>query len=252
MTPGTVVVGYLDDGHWSACFGLSYRDLLLHDAGHSRRIIRPGGKEIRIPVGTGQIAAGRNRVVRDFLEQTDGEWLLMVDTDMGFAPDTVDRLVAAADPGERPVVGALCFAACREGEPTPLHGELFSIRPTVYTWASDGTGSGFWPVLNYGRGGLARVDGTGAACLLIHRTALEKVADRYGPAWFDPMPADGSARWFSEDLSFCLRLREAGIPLHVDTSVKTAHHKGVLFLDEDAFDRQQALIMLAEVACGSR
>lgn len=253
MTPGSVVVGYLDGGTWSACFGLSFRDLLLSDAGGSRRIVRPGGKEVRVPVSTGHVAAGRNRVVRDFLGETDAEWLLMLDTDMGFAPDTVDRLVASADPQDRPVVGALCFAAKRTGEPSALHAEQVAITPTLYEWAADVDGAGFRPVMDYPRDQVVRVAGTGAACLLIHRSALERVADgSFGAEWFDPMPATGPARWFSEDLSFCLRLRDCGIPLHVDTSVKTAHHKGVFFLDEDAFDRQQALVQLAEVHLGAR
>ena len=51
----------------------------------------------------------RNTVVAAFLDGTDDDWFWWLDDDMGFAPDTLDRLRLAADPVERPIVGALCF-----------------------------------------------------------------------------------------------------------------------------------------------
>jgi hypothetical protein len=97
VKPGTVTVGYLDDHHWSACFGLSLRNLYLHDQAKSHRIMRKGmPPELRKVAGTGGIPEGRNELARAFLDTTDSEWLFMVDTDMGFAPDTVDQLVFSA------------------------------------------------------------------------------------------------------------------------------------------------------------
>jgi hypothetical protein len=247
VTPGTVSVGFLDNGTWSACFGLSYRDLLLHDISHHQRIIRKGGRELRAVTSTGQVAVNRNKVAAGFLGGTDSEWLLMVDTDMGFGPDTADRLVSAADPDDRPVVGALCFAASRDETTTaPLHGDRFSVHPTLYQWVDLPGESGFQADLDYPRDSLMRVDGTGAACLLVHRSVLEEMRAGIGEAWFDCLRHETAGRnwtprWFSEDLSFCLRLRDAGVPVHVHTGVKTVHDKGVLFLDEEIFDRQQAL-----------
>lgn len=239
MTPGSVIVGYCDAGSWSACFGLSLRDLMLHDLAGPRRIMRPGGVEIRVPVHTGRIHDGRNRIVREFLA-ADGEWLLMLDTDMGFAPDTADALVASADPIERPVMGGLCFAL--EREPGPLHGELWGCKPTVYELVADVDGGGFRSLRDYPRDQVVRVDGTGAACLLLHRAVLEEMRSAGGETWFDPVSVrTPSGRvWFGEDLSLCLRLREAGVPVHVNTKVKTTHHKGGLYLDEELFDWQGA------------
>lgn len=251
VSEGSVVVGYLDDGHWSACFGLSYRDLLLYDSAQNQRIIRPGGKELRAVTGTGQIPVNRNKVCRDFLDNTDGEWLFFVDSDMGFEADAVDRLIEAADPRERPVVGGLCFAALRRRpEEGQGHAERFVIQPTVYEWIELDDEAGFRPINDYPRGRVVQVAGTGAAFLLIHRSALEQVRVSGGDAWFEPMKHPtgykGQPRWFSEDLSFCVRLQAAGIPVHVDTSVRTTHEKGSIYLDEDTFDRQQVLARLEE------
>jgi hypothetical protein len=259
----TVVVAFLDDGHWSACFGLSLRDLYLYDAFGPQQIVRPGGTELRALTGTGQVPANRNKACRDFLDNTDGDWLWMVDTDMGFASDTVERLVKSADPVERPVMGGLCFAALNpkpprdeQGRPTKRHGyaERFLIQPTVYLWTERDGDRGILPILDYPRDEIVQCKATGAACLLIHRSVLVRMREKFrdengfGDVWFDPIThptaRQGKPRHFSEDISFCIRLAAADIPLHVDTAVRTTHEKGFLFLDEDTFDQQQTLLML--------
>jgi hypothetical protein len=251
---GSVVVGYLDPGQWSASFGLSYRDLCLYDAASSRRIVREGGKELRQLCASGGIPEGRNTVAATFLDATDGEWLWFVDTDMSFAPDTVDRLVAAADSYARPVLGGLCFALRRlaPGTAADLYAPDFAIVPTLYSFTDTGEELGFLPIRDYGRDQVVPVAGTGGACLLIHRDALAKVRAAHGDAWFDPIvhPTGfkGGRRVFSEDLSFCVRLAGLGVPLHVDTRVKTAHAKGGIYLTETAYDKYLALARLeAEV-----
>lgn len=244
VTAGSVVVGYLDPGQWSACFGLSYRDMLLADAFGGQRIIRPNGRELRAVTGSGGIPASRNKVARQFLDTTDGEWLLFIDSDMGFAPDLADRLVEAADAVERPVMGALCFsgARCKPTDDNPLHAERFQIRPTVYQWVELDDESGFTPIKDYPRDAVVEVGATGAAALLIHWEVLAALRARHGDAWFDPIThptaLKGGPRTFSEDMSFCIRCAAIGTPIHVDTSVKTTHEKGFLYLDEGSYDAQ--------------
>jgi hypothetical protein len=238
----TVAVAIIDDGHWSAAFGLSYRDLLLHDLSTSQRIV-PRGKEMRQLASRTSIAASRNKMARGFLDTTDCEWLWMVDVDMGFGPDTVDRLIDSADPDNRPVMGALCFAMRRQR--TADHwAERMRIQPTLYEYLDLGAEVGFRPLLDYPRGEVVPVAGTGAACLLIHRTAIEQVQAKHGRVWFDPITHptgdNGAPRTFSEDLSFCVRLAGVGIPVHVDTAVKTTHDKGGIFLDEETYDQARS------------
>lgn len=237
-----VVVGFLDDGHWSACFGLSYRDLLLRDQATSQRIVRPGGAELRQLCGTGGIVAGRNRVAADFLDRTDADWLWFIDTDMGFAADTVDRLVAAAERDIRPVVGGLAFKLTRERERGDFYAERYKVQPTLYQYLEIGDEVGFAPIEPYPRDELVPVSATGAACLLIHRRALTKLRRTCGDVWFDPITHPtgdkGKPRTFSEDLSFCVRLASCDIPVHVHTGVKTCHEKGGVYLDEHLYDRQ--------------
>jgi len=242
VNEGTVAIALIDDGQWSACFGLSYRDLLLHDLTGPQRII-PHGKEMRQLSARTSVAASRNKMARSFLDDTECEWLWFIDVDMGFAPDTVDRLVKSADPELRPVMGGLCFSLKRQ-HTADFYAERFRVAPTVYEYLDLGDEVGFRPIPGYPRDQVTTVAGTGAACLLIHRSALEALRVRGGDTWFEPNTPPtgerGKPRTFSEDLSFCVRLAGAGIPVHVDTAVKTAHEKGGVFLDEECFDLQQA------------
>lgn len=167
----------------------------------------------------------------------------MIDTDMGFAADTVDRLVEAAESKrECSVVGGLAFALKRK-PPTGdlLYGEHFNIVPTVYDYFNTDDEQGFLPRANYERNKMLEVSGTGAACLLVRFDALEEVRRKYGDTWFDPITIPhgdhGKPRTFGEDLSFSMRLIACGIPLYVHTGIKTTHEKGGIFLDEATYDR---------------
>lgn len=248
VTPGSVVVGFLDGGKWSACFGLSYRDLLLADVLTTQRIVREGGRELRQVTGAGGIAQSRNKVAAAFLDGTDGEWLAFIDTDMGFAADSVERLLASAEANDAKVIGALCFAGLRRKPPEghPLYAERFLIQPTVYDWVQLEDEAGFRPRVDYERNAVTRVAATGAAFLLIHRDVLVELRDLIGDTWFEPVSLPdagkgGTRRTFSEDMSFCLRVNAANRAIYVDTAVKTTHEKGFVYLDEPTFEAQQGM-----------
>ena len=238
MKPGTVAVGFLDPGHWSHCFGQSLIDLYLVDAFGSKRMV-PNGNQLRQWAGAAGIVAGRNKIAAQFLDSTECEWLFMVDSDMGFAATAVDQLIASADPVERPVVGGLCFAL-RKDTPGEFYGQKYIVTPTCYEFVDTDTEVGFRSIVDYPRDSLFPVAGTGAACVLIHRTALETVRAKVGDHWFDTLDHP-TGTTFSEDLSFCLRLMACEIPIWVNSAVRTTHDKHGVFLDEDEFDRCRAL-----------
>lgn len=233
MKLGSVSVGFLDGGSWSHCFGQSLIDLYLTDSIGSKRMV-PNGMQLRKWAGANGIVDGRNEIATQFLDSTECEWLFMVDSDMGFGPTTVDRLIESADPVKRPVVGGLCFAL-RKDTPGEFYGQKYIVAPTCYEYVDSEAEVGFRSIIDYPRDAVFPVGGTGAACLLIHRSALAKVRRVHGDHWFDPVAT------YSEDLSFCLRLAAAEIPIHVDSGVRTTHDKGGVFLDEDEFDRCRAL-----------
>ena len=177
-----------------------------------------------LAVGSGpNISHARNMVARKFLEDPrQPPWLFMCDTDMVFGPDVIGRLVKAADPVTRPVVGALCYSQNTDG------GDPY---PTMYELAETGGQLAFVRYAKWRDGAVVRVTATGAAALLIHRTALETAEKHAGDAaapWFRESPV-GTAL-VGEDLTFCLRLGAAGIPVHVHTGVKAGHMKTTMLI----------------------
>lgn len=164
------------------------------------------------------ISTPRNLVVDEFLRSYKAPWLLMVDTDMVFSGSALDRLIAAAHPVERPVVGALCFS--------PAAGE---VRPTMYEITEKEPGVlGFAHRLTWPEDTCVQVSATGTGFLLMHRAALEKVAasSRNAAApWFQETPVGSPLTLMGEDMTFCLRAGAAGIPIFVHTGVQVGHMK---------------------------
>ena len=178
-----------------------------------------------------QLVDGRNKICQAVLDSSC-QWLFMVDSDMGFEADTLHRLLAVADPAERPVVGALAFSM-REIGLDGMGGMHTYPTPTILMWQEheDGifrfTGSAFgqnaYPVNT-----MVKVGATGAACILIHRSVLEKM----GKDWFNQIPCpDGTME--GEDISFCHRCMDLNIPIWVHTGIRTTHMKTVWLSEID-------------------
>jgi len=240
MKRGAVTVGFLHPGQQASCFVKSKTDLLLFDMSHKQRIMGHSFGEFGLEAHAARINAARNELARNFLDHSTAEWLFMVDADMGFAEDTVERLILAAHPEDRPVVGGLCFGQKSDGR-GPFYAKRNRIVPTLFTMYETDDEVGFVPMLDYPRDELVAIDATGAACLLIHRSALERVRTEHGDRWFQPIEVPKGKNGyteFSEDMSFCIRLKACGIQLYAHTGIQTTHDKGGIFLDEGTYDVQ--------------
>lgn len=268
-SPGVVIAYPHPVGEVSARFHTSLVDLLVFDSngamverngkptkiGGQGHVTRHGG---HMPMSSGaNIVTARNKIVRAFLDDfpSKPEWLWFIDADMTFEPNILELLLESADAKERPIMGGLCFAL--------MKGEAQEIVPTLYGFTSDAM-----PKMirynGYPQDQVVQVVGTGAACLLIHRSVLETMRDsrwdesdaelfaksnpgapfpyqlgslRYPPPWPFFQETVTGANWgdsMSEDLTFCLRAAQCGFPVHVDTRAKTGHVKPMV-IDEEAF-----------------
>lgn len=214
------------NGQFMYCFDM----VRQYDFTRHKRIASGGG---HMPLNSSIVTHARNDLARKFLDEHTADWLWFIDTDMTFEPDIVDRLVEAAHPTDRPIMGALCFSV-QNG---------FKACPTLYVLRDDGK---VGRVFDYPRNHVMRIL-TGTGCLLIHRSVFEKMRDattESGAVKF-PKPYE----WFNntqvgsvpvgEDITFCIRAESLGIPVHVDTSIKCGHVKPFV-VDEEMFDAQRA------------
>lgn len=236
---GMVQVAYLHPEHVSHSWVESMRRMLEYDLPHGR-IAR---QHLNLRCGSGLVATTRNYGARLFLDKTPHEWLLWIDTDMGFDPDAVHRLLDAADPERRPVVGALCFAFM-EAAYDGMGGWRRTIVPTMYKMGKTESGeASFCFYGDYEPDKVTPVAATGAAFLLIHRTALEKLRAEHGDHWFDQF-YDAAGDIVGEDLAFCSRALRAGIIPAVHTGVKTTHHKELWLSEQDYLAQMQESITI--------
>jgi hypothetical protein len=230
IDPGSVTVAYLHPNDVAHSWHESLVHLVAHDLNHEARVIRGGW--LAMKCGAGGLDRGRNLAIARFLTERNSEWLFWIDSDMGFAPDTIDRLLAVADPVERPVVGGLCFAQ-KETAADGMGGFHTVPRPTLFDWVTTPDKQGFQGRTNYPVNAVVQVGGTGSACILIHRSVFEKIAEQVGPEWYTRIPNQTTGDLIGEDLSFCLRVQAAGFPVFVHTGVRTTHQKTLWLAEAD-------------------
>lgn len=218
VVKGGVVIGYLSGGDTRIEFTRSIAGVMAYTT--INQVCSSIGQ---LPHISGpRIAAGRNHLVEAFLA-TPGEWLLMVDDDMSFPDDVVERFLKTAHPRKAPIVGGLAFGVGRDG-----------IFPTLFRLSEEAQSPvrmDAWPL-----GEVVEVDATGAACLFVHRSVFEALAEEYQKPWqwFQETTLHGNS--VGEDMTFCLRARAAGFPIVVDTSIQFGHVKPRV-IDEDEYFR---------------
>jgi len=168
----------------------------------------------------GLTTRSRNVVVKTFLETTDANWLLMIDSDERLSLDTWRKLVSSADDIQRPIVSGLVFAAFFDGQD-----ELRPV-PTIYRMNME---TGLQPIDDYPLDKLFEVDAVGTGCILIHRNVLldmqKNATSNQGKdwAWFVEGAIDGT--YFGEDLLFSKRLKSMGYKIFAHTGAILPHHK---------------------------
>ena len=174
----------------------------------------------------GLTTRSRNVVVKTFLETTDADWLLMIDSDERLSLDAWHKLIDAAHDKDRPIVSGLVFAAFFDD-----HDGLRPV-PTIYRMDSE---KGLEAIDAYPINEIIEVDAVGTGCLLIHRSVLLDMQKQATPnqgqnwAWFVEGAIDGT--YFGEDLLFSKRLKSMGYTIHAHTGAILPHHKQ-FWLDE--------------------
>ncbi len=219
-----VVVGYLNGAFITQEFHHCLFGLFIHDAWGPQRI-----KNFSPQFSNVNVCRARNDMVNAMLGQ-DAEWLLMFDADAAFPADILTSLLAVADPTERPIVGALAHQKRGKMDADGpvldrLGNQIAEIIPTMYQLAyEDGSYTGYREVERYALG-LNEVDATGCHCLLVHRSVFEAIKSEHPYRWFREDEWGPGGPIVGEDIWFCLKAREVGYPIYVDTRIEVGHVK---------------------------
>jgi len=154
------------------------------------------------------VDANRNKMVKNFLEDEENEWLLMIDDDVVPPGDILEMI----DLGEKVVSATVTIK--KDGVPHPVivkqRDDGKYRRITMQEYSEEITDKG-----------LVEVDGVGAGCLLIHRSVLEEMS----PPWFKFLYNEDGTLKLGEDFYFGQRLRELGQPMYVSSDFVCSHYR---------------------------
>lgn len=161
------------------------------------------------------IYESRNTLAKQAIA-TKADYIMWLDSDMTFAPDTMTRLQQHMEEGKDIVTG-LYFR--RRPPFTPV---LFKTLERI-----DEDSAKHENYDDYPDNGLFEIGGCGFGCVMTRTSVLEDVFLNYHKC-FDPVCSIG------EDLAFCLRARELGCKIYCDSTIKCGH-VGQLVVDESVY-----------------
>ena len=207
-----VCIGMVNNGTIDALLAMDLIHVAREKGGHFDHLVQVGN--------VGLTTRSRNVVVKTFLETTDADWLLMIDSDERLSLETWHKLIDSAHDKDRPIVSGLVFAAFFDDQ------DGLRPVPTIYKMDSE---KGLQPIDAYPIDELIEVDAVGTGCLLIHRSVLLDMQKQSTPnqgkdwAWFVEGAIDGT--YFGEDLLFSKRLKSMGYKIFAHTGAILPHHK---------------------------
>jgi len=151
----------------------------------------------------------RNTFVQTALDN-DFDYLFFMDTDMTFPPGTLAMMIrhmADIKEDKPPILGGVY---CNRGSDFRWH---------VYEWVegTEGWKSMRFPLNN----GLVKVDAIGTGCMLIDMNVFKVIEW----PWFEYEYTmfEGKRERKSEDMVFCKKCMDAGIPMYADSDVQCGH-----------------------------
>ena len=140
--------------------------------------------------------------------EMDADYILWLDSDMVFRPDTLERMMAVLD--EHPEIDVLSGLYFRRGQP---------FSPVLFkTLEVNEQGTLDWSDYEELPNELFEIAGCGFGCVLMRTDMLLDIAGKEGGGrWFTPIADAG------EDCAFCIRARREGYKIYCDPTVDCGH-----------------------------
>lgn len=154
----------------------------------------------------------RNKLVQQAVK-FEADYMLWLDSDMVFPPDTLMTLYKDILEG-RDIVTGLYFR------------RVMPFKPVIFKKLERGERAVDYE--DYPKDEIFEVAGCGFGCVLMKMDVAFDIAATSGD-WFSPLPG------FGEDISFCIRAREAGYKIYCDPRIKLGH-VGFAIVDHTAYE----------------
>lgn len=153
------------------------------------------------------IDLARNELARKAIEvKSDYVWWL--DSDMIPEDDTLEKLIKS----EKDIVGALCYTR------NPPY------KPVLRKLEKIGSAYNFEFVDTVEKNKLVETDATGFGCLLMKTDVLKKISEKSSPLFeFSEMITPSGTKYLSEDILFCIKAKEFGYKIFVNTNTVCGH-----------------------------
>lgn len=158
------------------------------------------------------------------------ERVLWIDSDMTYERYILERLYADMDDGDKQYVSALAFT------------RKLPTAPVVYsdlTYDAVNYKAHAEPYYDYPIDSIFPIAASGFGAVMTSVNLLKQVWDKYGPP-FEPLPHMG------EDISFCWRVKQLGVPMWCDSRVKVGHIGQVEFNEATYLNQQKQLATTPE------
>lgn len=146
--------------------------------------------------------------------------ILWLDSDMEFDRDLLNRLIDDMDENNLDVVSGIYFT--RKSPSMPC---FYQKVGYYHDDENDSVSPVAMHYYEYPQDQLFTVEGMGFGAVLVKTDLVKKVQEKYGLP-FSPILG------FGEDLSFCIRARDIGAQLWVDSRIKCGHIGQIVYSEE--------------------
>jgi len=211
MENNKVAIGWIDSGSVTSGFAAYIGQILLHRSNIINSVVTASGS---------YLSANRNTMVKTFLDETDAEWLLSVDSDILIDINSFDELIQAADVTKHQVIAGKYYLPLDTG-----------IELAAQVWHDTLEGTGQWLDNDDERLKNKIIDNlhsVGAGYMLVHRTVFEKILENsanpmpwFQDYWMD-FPYDS---WCSDDIHFFTQVHRYGFNVALCTTATSTHLK---------------------------
>jgi GT2 family glycosyltransferase len=210
-----ITIGWCDGGMVEGRFMSGIANTIIEAPKHKLNIVNT------IRVNGNQIARQRQSLWDFWADSSDSEWLLWVDSDIILTPQILNMLWEVADKKTKPVVTGVYFVSNQNEQ------SLMEPVPAIYKETGDPYRTQIIHPLPENQ--VLPVDVAGFGLMLMHRSIIDPVRKVAGDLSVFGENQQAKDKFISEDVSFCRKLKAAGIQLYAHTGATVQHMKTFSF-----------------------